>query len=927
MCVFFFEKAHLGIRRDVRKRSRLSKEREKNAPLTLATLATLEPKTVRALSRDPPTPHIRIPRNAQTRATARQTTKSRSFQVASSRSFANLAGEKREDEKTRGERDSSRPGASRLFDEARAKGTSQNPSHTHAKAKTHAVATHAPVALASTNVVPAAAAAAAAAGVFLLRRKKKWANADPSSDLSSSPLVPAATASGEAAWIDPKASPAPRLDIAGDAFSSFAAGEQKTARVEKTTSLEAELADLELDLAAFEAALKSGGKALRRATSATSAPDKGTETTGIDREPGVIASRKNATTKTTDARRAFVPEPNATKKDGFRAFGDRLGSPSSSSPVASPSAFDLPPSASTAWWDVDIDERFYRPAPTRKMKDVELREAERRREARKRRRVAYFKTNVSVRAASVLVARRAEQDLLTRLAPSSPLDARVFDSRVIGPAAYGVALAALCKEQNLGDVRGEGTFSDVYATEPATNGSSGKQSSSTKKLGDWSFAGDAAPGFDAEPPRFCALVEETTTTERGELKTYRTAEAAVIKCSVPFPGAVNGRRVGDGLRVGETEAFVLASLPPHENVVALLAAFLSEERNESYLLLKDAGTNLHAMRERGEVSPKDIRRYARVVLNALAHVHKHGVVHRDVKGGNVLVADTPGYSDSPSDVHSFPRATLIDFGVARHTSVPDTEPASRYGTPGYQAPELLMTDMRLAEENHELYAKVDVFALGCTLFFLCVGKELFGATPGDDGADEFGARTKTKARAQLAQEMMDETMTRSTDGGTDGTDVAFETNESGVEEAMVVRRRKSAKAQKLSASEPDAATNFAAAALARALGRAAERAELESRETEQELDVLMLKSMAEFPGYEPRTPEEVAFVERTYGAPAPPAHRESLAAFVNRKVTPRQPPGFASLIGACLARDPEDRPSAAEALNWPGAWVELDEDA
>jgi serine/threonine protein kinase len=591
--------------------------------------------------------------------------------------------------------------------------------------------------------------------------------------------------------------------------------------------------------------------------------------------------------------------------------------------------FDLPPSASTAWWDVDIDERFYRPAPVRKMKDVELREAERRRESRKRRRVAYFRTNVSVRAASVLVARRAEQDLLKRLAPSSPLDARVFDSRVIGPAAYGVALAALCKEQNLGDVRGEGTFSDVYATEPATNGSSGT-SPSTKKLGDWSFAGDAAPGFDAEPPRFCALVEETTTTERGELKTYRTAEAAVIKCSVPFPGAVNGRRVGDGLRVGETEARVLASLPPHENVVRLLAAFLSEERNESYLLLKDAGTNLHAMRERGEVSPKDIRRYARVVLNALAHVHKHGVVHRDVKGGNVLVADTPGYSDSPSHTNSFPRATLIDFGVARHKSVPDTEPASRYGTPGYQAPELLMTDMRLAEENHELYAKVDVFALGCTLFFLCVGKELFGATPGDDGADEFGARTKTKARAQLAQEMMDETMTRSIDGGTDGTDVAFESNESGVEEGMVVRRRKSAKAQKLSASEPDAGTNFAAAALARALGRAAERAELESRETEQELDVLMLKSMAEFPGYEPRTPEEVAFVERTYGAPAPPAapaHRESLAAFVNRKVTPRQPPGFASLIGACLARDPEDRPSAAEALNWPGAWVELDDDA
>jgi serine/threonine protein kinase len=147
---------------------------------------------------------------------------------------------------------------------------------------------------------------------------------------------------------------------------------------------------------------------------------------------------------------------------------------------------------------------------------------------------------------------------------------------------------------------------------------------------------------------------------------------------------------------------------------------------------------------------------------------------------------------------------------------------------------------------------------------------------------------------------------------------------------MVVLRREKREVSGTSTSQIGRANAFAAAALERALGGAAARAEIESRETETELDVAMLASMAEFPGYEPRTPEEVAFVERTYGAPAPPAapaHRESLAAFVNRKVTPRQPPGFASLIGACLARDPEDRPSAAEALNWPGAWVELDDDA
>ena len=694
--------------------------------------------------------------------------------------------------------------------------------------------------------------------------------------------------------MDPDASPAPRLDIAGDAFSSFAAGEDAKAnatRSEKedpraassfstSASLEAELADLELDLAAFEAALKSGGRALRRATSREAGEEGG--------GPGTATpSRTNL-------------GDDDVAKESPRASGKKKKTNDAS-------AFEPPPSASTAWWDVDIDERAYRPASSRASTDAETREAERRRDKRRARRVSYFRTNISVRAASVRVARRAEADVLARLAPSSPLDARVFDSRALGPAAYGVALAALCKEQNLGDVRGEGTFSDVYAVEPAS------APAPTARPGDWAFAGDAAPGFDRGPPRFVA------EAEAEDSKHHRGSNRAVIKCSTPFPGVVNGRATGDGLRAGETEALVLASLPRHPNVVRLLAAFLSRERNESYLLLADAGANLHAMRERGEVSPRDVRAHARATFRALAHCHANGVVHRDVKGGNVLVGDAS--SASSGDV--FPSATLIDFGVARHARLgADTEPASRYGTPGYQAPELLMSDMSRAErrETCDLYAKVDVFALGCTLFFLCVGKELFGATPGGDGA-ELGARTKTKARAQATQDAVEAALEKAAGAGSP--------LDLGVEEGMVVLRREKREVSGTSTSQIGRANAFAAAALERALGGAAARAEIESRETETELDVAMLASMAEFPGYEPRTPEEIAFVERAYGAPAPapaPAHRESLAAFVNRKVTPRQPPGFASLIGACLARDPEDRPSAAEALNWPGAWVELDDD-
>ena len=44
---------------------------------------------------------------------------------------------------------------------------------------------------------------------------------------------------------------------------------------------------------------------------------------------------------------------------------------------------------------------------------------------------------------------------------------------------------------------------------------------------------------------------------------------------------------------------------------------------------------------------------------------------------------------------------------------------------------------------------------------------------------------------------------------------------------------------------------------------------------------------------------------------------------MKRKLSPRQPPGFADLVAAMLARDPNDRPTAEEAMRWPGAWEEL----
>ena len=744
------------------------------------------------------------------------------------------------------------------------------------------------------NAAPLAIASGAlvVAGALVARKFARDAADDRRDRLS---LVPASTATGEPAFADPSAAPDSVSDAApssapssapvslaslgDDAMSSFAAmegrrreGEALAAALEEKR---AELESLAAEIDAFEATLKSGGK--KKKTTAIETTTLGTktpiETTNDDAPSGVETS---------------------------------AGSASSSSAAAS--------FANDEWWDIDIDERNYRAAPPRRASREDDTLAEKRRLSRRKQRLTYFRNNSSVRRGSPRRVETTEADLRRRLKIGAPPGSRVFDSREIGSAAYGLALAALCREQNLAEVRGEGTFSDVYATSPPP------PAAPAARLGEWAFRGDGAVASDGV--KFSVATREDA--DRAAL------DGAVIKCSVPFPGVIAGRRVGDGLGIGEVEARVLSELPRHPNVVRLLAAFLSEERNESYLLLGDAGANLHAMRERGEVSPRDVRRHARSVFAALAHCHAHGVVHRDVKGGNILVREA---REEGEDGDGESVAVLIDFGVARRVASVDAEPAHRYGTPGYQAPELLMSDMSASERDASRYQKVDVFAMGCTLFFLCVGKELYGAT-GEEG-EGLGARTKTKARAQATQAAMEEAMD---DGGLFSAEPNLRDREAGLEEEMVVRRRRDDRADD-AATPPDArdALSFGAAAatlnpmFAAALGRKAAMAEAEAEQSEEDLDMLMLEAMAEFPGYEPRDADERAYVEANYGGracppPAPP-HRESLAAFVRRKLCPRQPPGFASLVAACLSRNPEERPTAAEALNWPGAWVQLDADA
>ncbi len=112
------------------------------------------------------------------------------------------------------------------------------------------------------------------------------------------------------------------------------------------------------------------------------------------------------------------------------------------------------------------------------------------------------------------------------------------------------------------------------------------------------------------------------------------------------------------------------------------------------------------------VAPYELADIAIPLLDALAYSHERGVVHGDLKPGNLMLTD------------GGPR--LFDFGLGQSTQgalskLPRlSEERFKAWTPRYAAPELL-------EEGGVRSTRTDVFAMGCVLFEVASGKHPFGA--------------------------------------------------------------------------------------------------------------------------------------------------------------------------------------------------------
>jgi tRNA A-37 threonylcarbamoyl transferase component Bud32 len=213
-------------------------------------------------------------------------------------------------------------------------------------------------------------------------------------------------------------------------------------------------------------------------------------------------------------------------------------------------------------------------------------------------------------------------------------------------------------------------------------------------------------------PRRFGEYELLAEMERGGMgivyKARQRDPSRIVAVKMIRGGGLAGRVE---VRRFRSEVAAAASLD-HPNIVGVHE--VGNHKGQLYYTMPFVeGVSLSTLVEQRRWHSPDGREAARVVAiaaRAMQHAHEHGILHRDIKPGNILL-------DANGEPH------ILDFGLAKHFRIDNTLTTTGdvLGSPSYMAPE------QAAGHANEATPSADIYGLGAVLYYLLTGRPPFAA--------------------------------------------------------------------------------------------------------------------------------------------------------------------------------------------------------
>lgn len=201
----------------------------------------------------------------------------------------------------------------------------------------------------------------------------------------------------------------------------------------------------------------------------------------------------------------------------------------------------------------------------------------------------------------------------------------------------------------------------------------------------------------------------------GGMGEVHLAEHQLLKrpCAIKL---IRTEKADDATAIARFESEVQATAGlTHLNTVEIYDFGYTRDGTFYYAMEFLPGQDLQALVDAtGPMPPARVVHLLKQVASALSEAHRSGLIHRDIKPGNIFATERGGVLDV---------AKLLDFGLVKSLETPDSSPeitveGAVIGSPMYAPPERVLGE---AEPD----ARGDIYSLGATAYFLLTGRPVF----------------------------------------------------------------------------------------------------------------------------------------------------------------------------------------------------------